>query len=170
MMAVTMNKIILCLLNAALLYALISNINLVYADSSVQFHGTLISAPACKINNDQPSPEVEFGNLRIDLIDGVTYGAQKLPVIVTCDSQPGSTIQFSMTGTAASFDTAALESNVSNLGIKMYNGSQAVIINSWIDIDYDEPLNLTAVPIKRSGSTLFGGQFAVTGTLVMRLE
>lgn len=136
----------------------------------IQITGNIIPAPICKINNDQTSPQVEFGDLHIELIDGVSYAARQVPVMVTCSNQPGGVIQFSMTGTATSFDTAALKTNVTDLGVKIYNGGEAVNINSWVNINYDEPLNLTAVPIKRSGATLVDGDFSVTGTLVMRLE
>ncbi|WP_426763101.1 fimbrial protein [Hafnia paralvei] len=137
----------------------------------VKITGNILPAPVCKINNDQASPQVEFGSdVRTDLIDGVTYRAKTVPVTVTCDREPGGVIQFSLTGTASAFDTAALQTTVTGLGIKIYNGTKAMDINSWGDINYDEPLNLIAVPVKLPGITLQGGEFSASGTLVLRLE
>ena len=141
------------------------------AGTPVQITGNILPPPVCKINNNQASPQVEFGSdVRTDLIDGVKYRAKEVPVTVTCDRKPGGAIQFSLTGTASSFDTAALKTDVTGLGIKIYNGTKAIDINSWGDINYDEPLNLIAVPVKLSGVTLQGGEFSATGTLIMRLE
>lgn len=141
------------------------------AGTPIQITGNVLPAPVCKINNNQASPQVEFGSdIRTDLIDGVSYRAKTVPVTVVCDRKPGGGIQFSLTGTASSFDKTALQTTVTGLGVKIYNGDTAMDINSWADISYDEPLNLTAVPVKQTGVNLQGGEFSATGTLVVRLE
>ncbi|MDX6910593.1 fimbrial protein [Hafnia paralvei] len=147
------------------------NLTATSGGTPVQITGNILPAPVCKINNNQASPQVDFGSdVRTDLINGVSYRAKEVPVTVTCDRKPGGAIQFSLTGTASSFDSAALQTNVTGLGIKIYNGGKAMDINSWGDINYNEPLNLTAVPVKLAGVNLQGGDFSASGTLVMRLE
>ncbi|OAT31258.1 hypothetical protein M975_2589 [Buttiauxella brennerae ATCC 51605] len=139
--------------------------------TAVHITGTVLPPFPCKINNDQASPIVDFGSdVRTDLIDGKTYDTKVLPVKVTCDGDPGAVMQFSLKGTATDFDSAALKTNIDGLGIKIYNGADAMDINSWGNINYDEPLNLTVVPVKSKLANLQGGDFSTTGTLIMRIE
>lgn len=148
-----------------------TELNATKGGTPVQISGNIIPPPVCKINNDTASPDVDFGtDVRTDLIDGKTYHAEELPVLVTCDKTPGGTIQFSVIGTQTDFDSAALATNVTGLGIKIYNGSDAMDINSWGVIAYNTPLKLTVVPVKNKGVVLAGGDFSATGTLVMRFE
>lgn len=148
-----------------------TNLTASTAGTAVNISGNIIPPAVCKINNDISSPDIDFGNdVRTDLIDGKSYHAKQLPVIVSCTSAPGATIQFSMNGTVSNFDSAALTTNVAGLGIKIYDGDKAMDINSWGTITYNETLNLTVVPVKSTGAVLAGGDFNATGTLVMRFE
>lgn len=148
-----------------------TNLTATTGGTPVQITGNILPPPVCKINNDVASPDIDFGSdVRTDLIDGKAYHAKELPVKVTCDHKPGGTIQFSVTGTPSDFDSGALKTSIDGLGIKIYNGTDAMDINSWGDINYDEPLNLIAVPIKSKLVNLPGGDFSATATLVMRLE
>ena len=56
----------------------------VQASPDITFHGTLVSPPACTINEGQ-TIELEFRDVLIDSIDG-NYARQEVPYTIKCDS------------------------------------------------------------------------------------
>lgn len=157
-------------INALLLACgLMSGITLAQAkdgEADVTFHGTLIEPPPCSINNGDRI-EVNFGErVGINKVDGVNY-RQRMNYQITCDN-PGSgnwALTLSLSGGATVFDPEALQTNKTNLGIRVYQNDAPFTPNSALKIDVDNPPRLEAVPVKSDGATLTEGAFEVWATL-----
>ncbi|WP_299998419.1 fimbrial protein [uncultured Cedecea sp.] len=145
-------------------------------EKNMSFKGTLIAPPPCKVDGSQ-TIEVNFGDrLGVNKIDGVAY-AKPLEYRLECeDTSPhGWKLTLSLAGTAAPFDgdvfrTSSLgtdKANENNLGVRIYQANGTVFKpNSQLDItDAQNPPQLMAVPVKRSGSTLVEGGFETLVTL-----
>ena len=127
---------------------------------SVVIHGTLKRKP-CHINNDGVIA-VEFGNVGINKVDGERY-KQTIPYTLECDD-PDETVNLNMTlkGTQTAYDSGAIETSVSGLGIE-------ILQNEPFVIDYSRPPVLEAVPVS-SGAPLIEGAFSATATLLAEYE
>lgn len=148
----------------------------VFAEGEMNFKGTLIAPPPCKVD-DSHTIEVNFGDkLGVNKIDGVEY-AKPIEYSLKCEdkSTHGWKLTLSLGGTAALFDadvfkTTSLGSNnanEANLGIRIYQADGTTFSpNSQINIrDAQNPPKLMAVPVKQSGSTLVEGGFETLVTL-----
>lgn len=134
---------------------------------SVVIHGTLKRKP-CHINNDGVIA-VEFGNVGINKVDGERY-KQTIPYTLECDD-PDETVNLNMTlkGTQTAYDSGAIETSVSGLGIEIQQNGTPVVINQPFVIDYSRPPVLEAVPVS-SGAPLIEGAFSATATLLAEYE
>ncbi|MBH3259846.1 fimbrial protein [Serratia marcescens] len=135
----------------------------------MMFHGTLIEPPPCVIN-DGNRVEVDFGErVGINKVDGNNY---RIPLNyqITCENSGSGTpgkwaLNLSLTGSPASFDSEALETDKEGLGIRIYRGAVPFTPNSTVAIDLNNPPPLEAVPVKDPGSTLTAGAFDAWATL-----
>lgn len=75
-----------------------------------------------------------------------------------------------VTATATSFDTSAVQSNVPDLGIKILRNNLPFVLNTKLSIAPASPPVLEVVPVKKSGSTLSEGNFTATAVLVAHYE
>ncbi|MDK7100078.1 fimbrial protein [Klebsiella aerogenes] len=135
-------------------------------ETDMMFHGTLIAPPPCTIN-DGERIDVDFGDrVGVSKVDGVNY---RIPVNyhISCE-QSGSNwaMRLSLNGTPADFDSDALSSNITDLGIRIYRNDVAFTPNSVVDIDPENPPVLEAVPVKRVGAILNEGAFESWATLL----
>lgn len=135
-------------------------------DADMVFRGTLIEPPPCSINDDN-RVDVDFGErVGINKVDGVNY-RQAVNYQITCDN-PGSknwALTLSLTGAAAGFDEQALQTNRTDLGIRIYQNDKPFTPGSTLDINISNPPRLEAVPVKREGATLTEGAFESWATL-----
>ena len=138
------------------------------ADSKINFSGTLIAPPVCSVNGDKDT-NVNFGEIRNDKVDGVQY-AKDVVIDVVCDADPTGTLQMQLNGTAASYDNAAVTTNIPNLAIKLTRSGTNVVIGTAFDITYPNPVTLTATPIKQAGQTLGTGAFTATATATLLFQ
>lgn len=130
------------------------------------FHGTLIEPPPCTIN-DGNRVDVDFGErVGINKVDGVNY-RQQLNYQITCDKAVGGSwaLTLSLSGSAAGFDSDALQTDKTDLGIRVYQNDKPFTPNSTVKINLDSPPRLEAVPIKQAGVTLTEGAFEAWATL-----
>lgn len=155
-------------LNILLLVILISAQTAVWAvngEADMVFHGTLISPPPCVINDNQ-QVDVNFGDqVGVNKVDGVNY---RIPVNyqITCEGEgSGFALSLRLSGTAAVFDTLALQSDQPDLGIRLYQNDKPFTPNSTLNIDLGTPPRLEAVPVKRDGAMLQEGAFEALATL-----
>jgi type 1 fimbria pilin len=135
-------------------------------EADMTFHGTLIEPPACTIN-DGNQVEVNFGDrVGINKVDGENY-RQPLNYQITCDKAIGGTwaLTLSLSGRVAVFDSDALLTDKTSLGIRVYQNDTPFTPNSTVKINLDNPPRLDAVPIKQAGATLTEGAFEAWATL-----
>lgn len=135
-------------------------------DVDMTFRGTLIEPPPCTIN-DGNRVDVDFGErVGINKVDGVNY-RQVMNYQIVCDSASSGSwaLTLSLTGAAAGFDEKALQTNKTDLGIRIYQNDKPFTPGSTLDIDISNPPRLEAVPVKREGVTLTEGVFESWATL-----
>ncbi|CNK66011.1 fimbrial protein [Yersinia aldovae] len=140
---------------------------LAYADN-MQFSGTLIDPPPCVINSGS-TIDVAFGeNLGVKKIDGINY-TQNVPYQVTCDALTAG-LDLGLTIISASvttFDSAAIQTNMPDLGIRLLKNGIPFALNTRIPYDNSNPPILQAVPVQVVGATLGEGVFEATATLLV---
>ncbi|MGP2693517.1 fimbrial protein [Serratia nevei] len=135
-------------------------------DVDMTFRGTLIEPPPCTIN-DGERVDVDFGErVGINKVDGVNY-RQIMNYQITCDNAGSGSwaLTLSLTGAAAGFDEQALQTNKTDLGIRVYQNDKPFTPGSTLAIDISNPPRLEAVPVKREGATLTEGAFESWATL-----
>ena len=139
------------------------------ASPDITFHGTLVSPPACTINEGQ-TIELEFRDVLIDSIDG-NYARQEVPYTIKCDSDVRNEaweMTLTWTGTQTSYNDAAIETDVPGFGIQLLQNGQRFQLNTPLTInatDLTQKPKLEAVPVKASGATLNDGAFSAYATL-----
>ena len=139
------------------------------AMANLTFTGTLREPPPCTINSGA-SIAVDFDEMSVNSIDGINH-RKGLSYTITCSA---STLPWSMyltvTATATSFDSSAVQSNVADLGIKVLRNSLPFVLNSKLSIAPASPPMLEVVPVKRPGSSLSEGNFTATAVLLAHYE
>ncbi|AHY09708.1 fimbrial protein [Serratia plymuthica] len=133
---------------------------------NMAFYGTLNAPPPCTINNGE-QVDVDFGDrVGVNKVDGQNY-MQTVNYRITCvPGVSGLAMGLKVTGSATGFDDAALQTNITDLGIRLLQNGQAFSLNKRINIDAASPPVLQAVPVKKPGVELKGGAFTVTATLL----
>ncbi|WP_230351056.1 fimbrial protein [Lelliottia sp. WAP21] len=131
----------------------------------IAFHGTLKIHP-CHINNDRDL-SIHFDNVGIHKVDGQRY-KQAISYQLVCDDiDPTWRLTMIVKGSAAAFDASALSTNAAGLGIQILQNGQPFEINKALDITYQNPPTLEAVPVKDPNvSELSEGAFSATATLL----
>jgi type 1 fimbria pilin len=161
-----MTRIINVLLLTCGLIAGITPVQAKDGEADMTFRGTLIEPPPCTIN-DGNQVEVIFGDrVGINKVDGENY-RQPLNYQITCDKAIGGTwaLTLSLSGSVAVFDSDALLTDKTSLGIRVYQNDTPFTPNSTLKINLDSPPRLEAVPIKQAGATLTEGAFEAWATL-----
>lgn len=131
----------------------------------VNFRGTLLAPPPCTINNGNRI-EVDFGpKVAIKKVDGVNY-MQTVDYKISCDpGVPAWSLGLSFNGTATTFDTAAVQTNMSALGIRMLRDGVPFVMNTRVPINGAVPPVLQVVPVKDPAASLTDGPFEALATL-----
>ncbi|CFR06251.1 fimbrial protein [Yersinia kristensenii] len=140
---------------------------LAYAEDML-FTGTLINPAPCVINGGKII-DVPFGeNLGVNKIDGINY-TQTVPYSITCETV-SSSLELGITivsASVATFDPAAIQTDVRDLGIRILKNGVSFPLNTRVAYDKNNPPVLKAVPIKATGATLSEGSFEATATLLV---
>lgn len=137
-------------------------------EADINFRGTLVEPPPCTLNSGSVV-DVDFGDsVGIDSVDGVSNRVP-LNYTITCTGSPvdPGTLTLTLTGTVTSFDKYALQTNVGDLGVRVYQGSGSTLMTPdvAVPITANSPPALEAVLVKKSGSTLDEGAFEAIATL-----
>ncbi len=139
--------------------------------TTIYVTGTLVDAPQCTVNNGG-SINVSFGDDLITThVDGVNYKKQ-IDYTLSCSSLSSTALTMTLKGTTASFNSSLLYTSKSGLGIRLYNGSSALIPGSAIKFTYgssSQPV-LYAVPVAQNAATLTTGSFTGTATMVIAYQ
>ncbi|MBY8955599.1 fimbrial protein [Pseudomonas carnis] len=136
------------------------------AEENIQLYGTLVEPPPCTINDGQ-TIDIDFGDrLGVNKIDGVNY-LQRVNYTLTCEADAGAwDMILTVNGTPTSFDNAAVQTNKSQLGIRLLQGGKPFILGTPIPIDPDHLPVLEVVPVQQPGAdALTEGAFDATATL-----
>lgn len=129
---------------------------------------------SCTIN-DGKTITVDFGSVMVNQINEATAS---VPITISCDEVPSGTLSMAVNGTASSFNTKALETDVSDLGITLMSPSKDMLdLNTFYDVSNVFGLsskvgsfNLTAHLVSNDGSTITGGAFNASATLVLQVS
>lgn len=159
----------------------------VFADATVKFHGTL-EAGSCSAD----SVNVEFGTVQVDKISASTTtrsattrstdsGVENFSLTVNCTGSV-SDLQFRLNGTASAFNSFALETDVSGLGVvvaplggnEITDTSGSTVANilpgTWYVLKNGAgTYSLTAILVKNTSATFTGGEFNATATLSLQI-
>lgn len=140
-----------------------------WGDVSVTIKGVVLMPPPCVVNAGG-TLNVPFGTgLLTTKINGVNY-SKSVPYTVTCGPQPTNFMTLRLTGTGAGFDSSALGTSKSNLGIRLLVGGVAWPLNTTVNFTYPNLPDVKVVLVKKTGSTLTGGTFSAAATLVVALR
>ncbi|ASC85888.1 fimbrial protein [Pseudomonas fragi] len=141
----------------------------VMAQVTVSIRGVIVAPPPCVINAGS-TLNVPFGDdLMTTRIDGVNY-RRGVPYTLTCGPQPSNNMKITLQGTGAGFGSAYLGTSKSDLGIKLLLNGAAWPLNNAVNFTYPTLPVIEAVPVKNPGSTLTGGAFSASATLVVALQ
>ncbi|NXZ85348.1 fimbrial protein [Serratia fonticola] len=134
------------------------------AEDNMSFSGTLIEPPPCLVNNDRDI-DVPFDRIGVNSVDGKN-NRRKVDYELDCKAGPAWSMVLTLNGPVASFELATLQTNIANLGIKLYQNGEPFELGKPIAVDPLNPPLLEAVPVKKPGTELTEGTFEVTATLL----
>lgn len=139
------------------------------AMANLTFSGTLVEPPPCTINSGA-NIAIDFGEISVNKIDGINQ-RKRLNYTITCSSSTLPWYMFlTLTATATTFDSAAVQTNIADLGIKILRNDLPFALNKKLSINPASPPVLEVVPVKKSGSTLSEGSFTATAVLLAHYE
>lgn len=135
------------------------------AMANLMFSGTLIEPPPCTINSGNLI-EIDFQDVGVSKVDGVNY-LKPVNYIISCstDTLP-SQMRLTVRGVATPYESSAVQSSVSDLGIRLLQNGTSLPLNTHLIINPLTPPVLEAVPIKRPGVSLAPGGFTSSATLL----
>ncbi|MGE6469010.1 fimbrial protein [Serratia proteamaculans] len=138
----------------------------VSAAENMRLYGTLVEPPPCTIN-DGGNVEVDFGNrVGVKKVDGVNY-LQPINYTISCDPNANAwNMTLEIIGVPTDYDKAAVNADVTDLGIHILQNGQPFELNKPIPIRLANKPKLEAVPVKRPGAILKEGPFVATATLL----
>lgn len=154
-----------CLTFALLLMACSFQSGRGLAADNMSFSGTLVEPPLCTINSGVQI-DVDFGNrVGIGKIDGTRY-LETINYQVTC-APDARTWELSLTvaGDATVFDSAAVQTDIPDLGIRILKNGQPLPLNQRVVVDPAALPTLQAVPVKAAAAVLTEGAFEAIATL-----
>lgn len=130
------------------------------------FKGHFLVLSPCVINDDKVL-DIAFNTVGVKKVDGVNY-KQTIPYTVECKGEPDNTpLNLTVTGTAESFDNAAVTTDAAGLGIQIQADGQPLKLNTAkaTTLGALSTLVLTAVPVKDPATELTAQVFSATATL-----
>ena len=129
--------------------------------SSLKIHGRLIVVE-CSINSGQKQV-VNFGDaVGIHRIDGKRY-EQPVPFVLDCQNYAGGdmpAMTLTLSGDQTSFDEAAVTTTIKGLGIELKMNGKPLPLSKTVEVDYNNPPELTAVPVADPSEELVEGPFS----------
>lgn len=91
---------------------------------NMSFRGTLLDAPPCSINGGKPV-EIDFGAVGVNKVDGDNY-RQTFTLEYECEGT-NSDMQLRYLGNATDFDSAAVQTNIADFGIRLQHQRNGVV-------------------------------------------
>ncbi|CAM4154949.1 fimbrial protein [Serratia silvae] len=142
--------------------------------SNMSFYGTLVELAPCTVNNGE-NMKIEFDDIKVGDVNGVNYN-KIFSVPLRCDAN--TKIVLKHLGTATSFNSAAVQTNIADFGIQLSElhsqegkATPITVGKSVLLFDGQEvpkSIVLGAIPVKKNGAKLKTGNF--TGVSTLQLE
>ncbi|MBG2875727.1 fimbrial protein [Proteus alimentorum] len=129
----------------------------------VYISGNVIAPPPCVINGGK-TIEVDFGEVMSTRIDGVNY---KKPITYSaeCRKMPTNTMKVSISGNGTGFDSNALTTNITGLGVRILYQNKLLRLGQEVNFTYPNFPQFEAIPVRDYSASLTGGDFYATATL-----
>ncbi|MEZ7299042.1 fimbrial protein [Enterobacter cloacae] len=142
----------------------------VWAESlSITVSVTVVTPPPCVINNNK-TIDVDFGSsVSIPAIDGQHY-QKNISYTVVCTGATSNAMKMQISGTATAFDSTALQTTKTGLGVALRKNGNPLNIGDWFNFTYPTLPTLQAVLVKKSGATLNTGDFSAAATLAVEYQ
>ena len=139
------------------------------ASANLTFSGTLNEPPPCTIEGGK-TIEVDFGDVGVKRIDGVKY-RKGIGYAINCgtDTLPWA-LKLSVNGTPTAFDGSAVQTSVPALGIRVFQNSLPLPLNTPMDITLSSPPTLEVVPVQQPGAVLTPARFTAVATLLAEYQ
>ena len=133
------------------------------------FSGTLNEPPPCTIDAGN-TIEVDFGDVGVQRVDGEKY-RKGVGYTISCgsDTLPW-VLKLSVNGTSTTFDGAAVQTSVPELGIRIFQDNLPFALNKPLNITLSSPPTLDVVPVKRPGAILTPARFSAVATLLAEYQ
>ncbi|WMT17286.1 fimbrial protein [Serratia fonticola] len=138
------------------------------AAENMSFSGMLIEPPPCLVNNGNDI-DVPFDKVGVKSVDGMNHRRQ-IHYVLDCTAGSAWSMVLTLIGPVAVFEQATLQTNITNLGIKIYQNGLPFELGTPIAINPQNPPMLEAVPVKKTGTELTEGAFEVTATLLAEYQ
>jgi type 1 fimbria pilin len=123
-------------------------------------------APSSCVIDEGKAIDVNFGDeVLTTRIDGINY-KKEIEYKLKCENNTSDAIRMKIVG-SPSFKPSALETNKEGLGVELQVNDKPIMINDWLYFTYPDSPRLQAVPIKKVGSMLSGGEFVATAALLV---
>lgn len=129
----------------------------------INITGNVIAPPPCLIN-DGKMIEVNFGEVMSTRIDGVRY-KEPIHYTATCQKMPTNAMKVYVTGGATGFDSNALQTNITGLGVRILYQGKLLDLGKAVNFTYPNLPELEAIPVRDQNEVLVGGDFVASGTL-----
>lgn len=139
--------------------------------ANMTFQGHFMVSSPCTISNDKVI-DVFFGNISIKDVNGKDHG-QTIPYSVDCHgASDDSSLNLVVTGTAESFDDAAVATTAVGLGLQIQANGQSMKLNKPLSTTVGglQTLTLTAIPVKDPMKTLTEQPFTAIATLTAQYQ
>ncbi|EKS6736001.1 fimbrial protein [Enterobacter ludwigii] len=136
--------------------------------STITVKVTVVAPPPCVVNGNRVI-EVDFGDVIAPRVDGKQY-LKNVDYSLECKGAQSNAMKLAIQGNATTFDNTALKTNVAEFGIAIRVNDQPLVINNWIKFNYPNKPKLQAVPVKRAGVELPGGEFNASATLMVNYQ
>lgn len=137
----------------------------------ISIRGTVVAPSPCSINNNIPI-EVNFGDIYIELIDGINYKKKEVPFVLSCiDDLDAKSVIVNFGGTSSTIDNRYYSTSKPDLAIKMVlssRGSERLLLpNGYypLNLFYPNTPTIYATPVKNSNKNPFPGSFVSTATV-----
>lgn len=134
----------------------------------VYFTGTLVAPPPCVINSNT-AITVDFGtDMLAGRVNGINY-EKSINFPLDCSAAIAANRYSLRVIMQADIGTNALSMATSNpnLEIQIRKNGSVLPIGAWSNFTYPDVPTFSAVPVKKPGSTLSGGAFTASATLLV---
>nr|ELR9566602.1 fimbrial protein [Klebsiella michiganensis] len=139
--------------------------------TTLNISGNIVE-PDCVINNNQQIV-VDFGEVLTTRIDGANY-LTSIVYTLSCTNLIRNTLKINLKGNGASFNSQLFMTDVSGLGIRIYDSAKVEIAPNTGTLNFtyaaNSPPALHAVPVMQANATLPNGAFNGSATMVFSYQ